>query len=83
MIYLAAISTITFIVAVYLTFRCKHAWTVATDKEFPAPIQTLMATIKSWSCYNDERMERMSKKTYIAVMKCDKCGGLKLFKESA
>lgn len=83
MIYVSIASTILFAIGLFFTFRCRHAWTVATDKEFPAPIQTLMVTVKSWTCYSDERLERMSKKTYIAVMKCDKCGGIKLFKEVA
>jgi hypothetical protein len=83
MIYLAAVATATFIVAIHLTFRCRHAWAVVSDKDFPPMMDDLTKNGHRTSFYHSDELARFTKRTYIAIVKCDKCGALKTFREES
>jgi hypothetical protein len=63
---------------IYYLFRCKHSWSVLTDRDFdPAGkiVKDLGFTFKDGVVPGP-----WFKRTYFAIVKCDKCGAIKEYK---
>lgn len=79
-----------FLLTILIGRDCAHAWTLVAEKEFPPPIyvfreyfEALIQKVSiSFQWKNGEEVE-MSKRTYFAVVKCDKCGAIKEFERRA
>lgn len=81
--YIAIASTALFAVALYFTFRCKHAWTLVSDRDFPSRAEELKKagfTPHGMTLWLSD-VPKLGSKIYIAVLKCDRCGAIKTFKE--
>lgn len=63
-------------------FRCRHAWTLVSDRDFPSGVEELAKTGKVLVTLSPAQ-HHLLKKTYIAVVKCDKCGALRTFREQS
>jgi len=60
---------------------CTHAWKVVTDRDFPPPMEEFR---KSGVYPSDATLQLEGcKRTYFAVVTCDKCGALKTFAKKA
>lgn len=65
----------------WLWFRCRHAWTLVSDREFPSRGEELTKSGITISSLWISDIPKLGSKVYIAVVKCDKCGAIKTFKE--
>ena len=59
--------------------RCAHGWMLVAEKEMPPPWNTLPVGAN----YRSMDSLEMCRRTYFAVVKCDKCGALKTFERRA
>ncbi len=84
MIYVSITSTILFAIGLFLTFRCRHAWTLVSDKEFPSRVRELKDSGVQAIPYDFAKdLHELGSKVYVAIVKCDKCGALRTFKEAS
>ena len=67
----------------YLIFgrRCDHAWSLVAEKEFPPVIEEF----KKLHVHPSDAflMMKACRRTYFAIVKCDKCGAIKEFEKRA
>lgn len=59
-------------------FACRHAWTLVVDREFKSPLESLKELDPAYFAGTSNKYPKWSfKRVYVAVLKCDKCGGVK------
>ncbi len=84
MIYVSIASTILFAIGLFLTFRCRHAWTLVSDRDFPSRIKELKKAGTMSVPYTFAKdLYELGSKVYVAIVKCDKCGAIKSFREES
>lgn len=65
---------------VFRAFRCLHDWEPVVERELPSQAEILKANgedIKTWKHTSD--LMEISKKTFVAIISCKKCGGVKQY----
>lgn len=63
-----------------MVFRCKHKWELVSDREFHPSIDDVVKALRSLVGMPFDMVERMSRdRMYVAILRCDKCGGTKKF----
>jgi hypothetical protein len=58
---------------------CAHAWALVAEKELPPP----WTVLTQGGSYRPSESLEWCKRTYFAVIKCDKCGAIKTFEKRA
>lgn len=69
----------------YFLVRCRHKWDLLTDRDFPSYLEEAKKQdyVLTWESKGRSPSatitERNCRKKYVAIVKCDKCGGIKKF----
>lgn len=76
--HLLLVSALIPLLIALLVPRCRHTWTMVSDREFPSPAEVLKLT----GCTLAGRETHMDwcRRGYAAVLKCDRCGEVRVYK---